>query len=420
MRERKDIQTIVSEARGGHRRLLVTMALLCLAAATALLLYWQRSGDVSPEEKYLWESSSIQDVIVTVTATGTVEPTSQFQISSELSGTVVEVLVGENDKVERGQVLARLDTTKLAAALSHSRAILASRVAHVSEVMASLDEMSQAYDRSVTLFEQQLVSRESYLASKAALARARASLQSAQAEVQVAEADVLINQSDLDKACICSPTSGIVLESNLEVGQIVASSLQAPVLFTIAEDLRQMELRVDIDEADIGQVSVGHKATFTVEAYQDRSFPATISELHYKPQTVNGVVTYTAILSIDNSELLLRPGMTATAIITVNEVRQVLTVTNAALRFSPPVPETAESAGGSGLLGMLFSSPPSSAPISGNSKPGEGNRSLYLLRDGQSTEISVRTGASDGFITQILEGEIAPGDRVITDLVKRR
>ena len=207
----------------------------------------------------------------------------------------------------------------------------------------------------------------------------------------------------------------MILSRNVDVGQIVASALQAPVLFTIAEDLSQMELQVDIDEADVGAVRVGNPATFTVEAYQGRVFPAEIAEVLYAPQTVEGVVTYEAILSIDNADLALRPGMTATSEIVVEEIGEALLVPNAALRFAPPAePEEAEERGG-GLLGLLIPRPPEERPTAPPPGP-DGSRTLWVLRDSVAAPLMVRTGATDGLMTAILEGDLAEGDLVITDL----
>lgn len=413
---RKGIEEIVAESGRARRPVWIAVGGVLLAAVLLALWYLKNENAGNDAARYVTEEARIADVIVTVTATGTVEPTSQYEISSELSGTVVDVLVEDNDQVEEGQVLARLDTSKLDAAVLHAKAVLAQSQAHVREAQASLEEATDALDRNMSLYERSLVSRESYLSSRTAHVRAQAALESARAEVQVAEADLLVSESNLAKACICSPARGIVLESNLEPGQIVASSLQAPVLFTIAEDLAQMELRVDIDEADIGQVKVDDKATFSVDAWQSRTFPAAIAQIRYKPQTVNGVVTYKAILEIDNSELLLRPGMTANAQITVDQVRQALTIPNAALRFQLPVAGTEDRKRGSGLLGMIFSRPPSAAPVTRNDGPTTEERLVYVLKGESPEEVMIKTGVTDGQITQVIDGDLQPGDVVITDM----
>ncbi|MGC9370295.1 MAG: efflux RND transporter periplasmic adaptor subunit [Paracoccaceae bacterium] len=410
-----DIDDIVraGSARRPLRRALWLVLLLALGAGGWL---WWAGGSSEGERRYETVEAALAPVVVTVTATGTVEPTNLVEISSELSGTLREVLVDYNSTVKAGQELARLDTDKLEASLEHARASLAARKARVAEAEATLKEARDNYERMVELDRRGIVSLQDFRAAEAAYARAQAALKSAEADQSVAEADLKVEEANLAKACICSPIDGVVLDIDADPGQIVASSLQAPVLFTIAEDLRRMELRVDIDEADIGKVEVGDPAEFTVEAYQTRRFPAVISELRYASETVDGVVTYKAILSIDNDELLLRPGMTATADIIVERIDEALTVSNAALRFAPPAEPEEDEAEGRGLLGMLIK-PPSVAPATRVTVSPEGWRTLWVLRDGEMQPVEVRTGETDGMVTEITEGGLAPGDRVVVDIV---
>ncbi len=387
----------------------VTIALVALGG-----WYWWSSREAQSMAAYITEPARRADVTVVVTATGSVEPTNNVDISSELSGTVRSVEVDFNDTVSKGQILARLDTAKLEATVEHARATLAATDARLALAKATLEETEDAYNRSLQLAERGIASQEAFQSAQAAYRRAEASVRSAEADQQVAAADLNMNEADLAKACICSPIDGIVLDRNVEVGQIVASALQAPVLFTLAEDLSKMELRVDIDEADIGKVEPGDAATFTVEAFPDQSFPATIAQLRYAPQTIDGVVTYQAVLSLDNSDGLLRPGMTAVAEIVVNEVRDALVVPNAALRFAPPA-EDEQSGGGSGLLGMLFPRPPSNAPVT-RSDTGDGERTIWILRDGAAVPVSITPGATDGLVTVVASGDLTEGNAVITDM----
>lgn len=409
-----DIETIVKSAGTGSplRRWLVWIVVLAVAGAG--ILYWWNASSRQNVPVFVTETIGRTDIIVQVTATGTVEPTNQVEISSELSGTVRSVEADFNDLVTKGQILARLDTAKLEANVELGRASLTASEARVAEATATLNEMKDNYDRAVMLEQKKVTTLEGLLKAKAAHDRAQAALKSAEADIRVSEANLRINEADLAKACICSSINGVVLDRNVEVGQIVASSLQAPVLFTLAADLKNMELRVDIDEADIGKVKVGHEATFSVEAYQGRMFPAAISQLRFAPKTVDGVVTYEAILSIDNADLLLRPGMTATADIKVAEINDTLAVSNAALRYSPPV-ETAES-GGSGLLGMLFRNTPDRTASPAATVGADGRRTIWILRNGQAAAVEILPGETDGTKTEIREGDVAEGDLVITDL----
>lgn len=392
--------------RGGWRRggLWVLAALAVAAGGLAL---WLGLGGGGAETAYRTEPVSRADLTVTVTATGTVEPTNQVDISSELSGTLRSVNVDYNDMVTAGQELAALDTTKLEAELAVAEANVTSAEAQLARARTTLEEARENYDRTLALDERGVASHQTLLADRAEYDRAAADVTVAEANLDLARAQLGLVQADLDKACICSPINGVVLDRAADKGQIVASSLSAPVLFTIAEDLTQMEVQVAVDEADIGAISEGDAVLFTVDAYDERSFPATIRTIRYAPETVEGVVSYTAVLSVENEDLSLRPGMTATADIIVSELKDVLAVPNGALRYAPAVePEEEENSGG-GLLGMIMPHRPGDGTATASGK------SVWVLRDGEPVEVPVVPGESDGSLTQIVEGDLSVGDRVI-------
>jgi len=372
-------------------------------------LFWTASGDQKDDIQYITAPAIQGDLRVTVTATGTVEPTNLVEVSSELSGTLDSVNVDFNDTVTKGTVLAELNTTKLEALLAVSKASLDSAIARVAIAEATLEETRERYETARSLEARGVTAHQTIVAQRAAFVRAQAALQSAIADRALAEADLDLHHAELDKACICSPIDGVILDRAVDAGQIVAAALSAPVLFTVAEDLAQMELQVDIDEADIGRTAVGNTATFTVDAYDGRLFPAAIAEIRFAPLTVDGVVTYKAILSVDNSDLSLRPGMTATADIVVAEIRDALTVPNAALRYTPPAAPI-ESEERSGLLGMLI-------PDSDDARNIGDDRTLWIMRNDAPMEINVLAGETDGRMTQILEGALAVGDLVVVDRI---
>ncbi|MDJ0637819.1 MAG: efflux RND transporter periplasmic adaptor subunit [Paracoccaceae bacterium] len=386
-----------------------TLIVVLLAALLSILWFGVASNDRQAAAKYITSEVTEGSFVVLVTATGTVEPTNLFEISSELSGTVESVNVDFNEAVEEGTVLASLDTDTLEAALQVSRASLDSAIARVAVAEASLTEARQTYELSRELEQRGVTAHQSFIVNEANFARAKAELQSAKAERALAEANLDIRQTELEKACICSPVAGIVLDRAVDPGQIVASSLSAPVLFTVAEDLTEMELQVSIDEADIGRVRVGQTAEFTVDAYDDRRFPAEIVQVRFAPEIVDGVVTYKAILRIDNAELILRPGMTATADITVAEVEQAMVVANAALRFSPPEEQDATSDERSGLLGMLIPDDPDRTTAATNM------RTVWVLAADGPQEIEIEPGLSNGKFTEVLSGKIALGDQLVIE-----
>jgi HlyD family secretion protein len=328
------------------------------------------------------------------------------------------VAVDFNDRVKTGQVLARLDPDSARAKFRQSEAALSLARAGVQEAEATVTETANRLRRTRDMIAKKLSSPEELDTVAAAAERADAALAVAKAKVDQAKAQLDADQRTLDKTEIRSPIDGIVLKRQVEPGQTVAASLQTPVLFTLAENLAQMQLKVAVDEADVGQVAAGQSASFTVDAYPDRDFPATLTQVRYAPETVDGVVTYGTLLSLDNADLSLRPGMTATAEILVREEHDAVLVPNAALRFAPPKADAGQ--GGRGLVGMLLPRRPASARRTqeADRHTGKGAK-VWVLRDGEPVAVEVRTGATDGVSTQVLDGTLAPGTEVLVDVERR-
>ena len=383
-------------------------------AAAALLLYLVfGSGGSNNGISYVTEPVTMSDLTVTVTATGAVQPTNEVEISSELSGIVRNVLVDYNSAVTTGQVLAELDTDKLSSTADSARAKLHAAKAKVSEAEATVLEKELEHERQQMLVARKVGAGQQLEVAEAAHQRALAALESAKADVAAATADLALNETNLSKARILSPITGVVLSRNVEPGQTVASSLQAPILFTIAEDLTKMEVQVDVDEADVGSVREGQKATFTVDAYPDKSFSAIIRELRFGSEVVQGVVTYKAVLTTDNSELLLHPGMTATAEIVTAQVDDAVTVPNAALRFSPPA--DTQDVDQRNFLQKIMPGMPRLRRASSPHAASGTERKVWVLADGTPQEVSVTVGPSDGKRTQVVSGDLKPGQAVIVD-----
>jgi HlyD family secretion protein len=422
MAERKPIGTgDVTAILEAHRKTTLLRRRRVAAASAAFvvlvsLVLWRRSGDDDGGAAFRTQAAVTDRLVVTVNATGTLQPTNQVEVGSELSGIVDTVFVDFNDRVERGQVLARLDTLKLSAEALQSKARLVAAEAALQERRASAVEAEAALRRMESVRKAsggRVPSRQDYDAASAAAARARALVASAQAEIEVARAKLDFDSTNLAKAEIRSPIDGVVLSREVEPGQTIAASLQAPKLFTLAEDLAQMELEVDVDEADVGQVREGQQATFTVDAYAERSFPARITQLRYASETVNGVVSYKAVLQVGNADLALRPGMTATADIVVATVEGALLVPNEALRFVPPVERRDER----GLLqklmpfGRRFSEAVPSLPRSGK------RRTVYRLEAGRPVPVEIEVGLTDGRRTEVTGGGLDAGSEVVVDAV---
>lgn len=415
---KKDVgSTLGLEAASGRRRTFVRWLLLAVVAAgLAGGAWWVLSSrEAGSQVRYVTIPAERGTLSITVTATGTLQPTNQVAISSELSGTVREVLVDNNDTVRAGQVLAKLDTDKLEAQVARERANVDMAKARLKEAQVAAAEAKRKFDRYTELASRKIVSDQDLDAAKSAYERAAATVESGEADVKVADADLRLRETDLQKACICSPISGVVLRRSVEPGQTVAASLQAPVLFDLAEDLTAMELQVDVDEADISLVADGQHAQFTVDAYPDRTFSAVVTKVRFAPDTNEGVVTYKTYLAVDNKELKLRPGMTATAQIMVRKVEDALLVPNEALRFVPPQPQASTRSRGL-LQSILPQFPRRNRTPPADTGVGGGKRRVWVLRDGVPAPVEVSAGFSDGQTTEIVGGTLKVGDAVITDV----
>jgi HlyD family secretion protein len=281
----------------------------------------------------------------------------------------------------------------------------------VVEAQATVIEKEKERARRIALTASKTGSIQELEVAQAAYDRAIASLASARADVRAAEAQLHLDETNLTKSQIKSPIGGTVLKRSVEPGQTVASTLQAPVLFTIAEDLKQMEVRADIDEADVGKVQTTQQATFFVDAYPGRRFPAQIRLLRFGSETIQGVVTYKAVLTIDNSELLLRPGMTATVEIIVTEIVEAVLIPNAGLRYSPA---TTDPSASRSFLQRVLPGPPPFRPPSERQETGS-NRTVWVLRNGEPMQVKIVIGASDGKLAEVTGGELKVGESVIVD-----
>jgi HlyD family secretion protein len=391
---------------------------LALLAVVLLLVKWNMdSGDA--EIQFKTRPVKKGSITITVTATGNLTPTNQVEVGSELSGIVDTVDADFNDQVTVGQVLAKLDTSRLDAEVLQAWAMLASARAKVLQAKATVNESRNQLKRLEAVRElsnDRAVSQQDIETAQAIMDRAAADKASANAGVDQAKASLEAIETDLSKTVIRSPINGIVLARSVEPGQTVAASLQAPVLFTLAEDLTKMELNVDVDEADVAQVKEGQDADFTVDAYPDKTFPAKITQVRYGPKTVAGVVTYETILNVDNSDLLLRPGMTATADIIVNKIEDAILVPNAVLRFDPPeIEETADNSR-RGVM-RLFPSRKHPAKKRTELHPDRSHQLVWTQKNGELISIDVVTGESDGSMTEIKSGDVTPGMKLVVDMI---
>ncbi len=400
------------------RRASTWLAVAALAAAGTALWWWQDRRDEQTTPRYVTETLQRGNLRITVTANGKLQPTRTVSLGSELSGTVARVRVDVNDTVKKGQVLVELDTSKLRDQITSARAAVAAAEAAVRQAGAATQEAQASLQRLEEVHRLsggKVPAATEMDVARATLAKAKAAEASARANVTSAQATLRTNETNLTKASIVSPIDGVILTRNVDPGYAVAASLQAVTLFTIAEDLRHLQISVNVDEADVGQVSVGQKATFTVSSWPGRSFPATVTRVAYGSTLTDNVVTYTTLMDVGNDDLSLRPGMTATATISATERKDVLLVPNTALRFTPsagagtpggaggggiPGGQGATS-GGSSILSKLMPRPPSSGSPKRTGSTKGGPKQIWVLDQDQPRALTVQTGLSNGRVTEV-------------------
>ncbi len=399
-------------SRAGGKKLYLIGGALVVALAAYFLF---AGGNGAPLGQYVTEEATTGNLVVTISASGTLQPTRSVDVGSELSGTLDAVLVNENDTVKQGQVVARLDTSKLQDTAAKSRAAVAAAQANVAQMEATVAESRANLNRLRHVAELsggKVPSKTELEAAEASHQRAVANVDSAKAAVVQAKATLKSDETNIAKAVIRAPINGVVLTRKVEPGQTVVANMTTPVLFTMAEDLTKMELQVKVDEADVGHVEVGQPASFTVSAWSGRSFPATLQRVGIGSTTTDNVVTYKTVLGVANDDLALRPGMTATARIVTANRENVLMVPNAALRFSPP--STTEAMPQGSFISRLMPRPPQQKKPQVKKASGA-EPQVWVLDNGQPKAITVQVGASNGRQTEITGGELKSGMAVITD-----
>jgi HlyD family secretion protein len=368
------------------------IALLIVALAAA----FGRGGKTGRTGGQRFETVKVDRgrIVARVTASGTLSALVTVQVGSQVSGRIQTLSVDFNSPVHRGQILATIDPQLFQAAVEQARANLAAAEGNLAKAKAQALDANRQYERAKSLLQgERLIAQADVDTAEANARVAEAQVQASQGALEQARASLYQAQVNLGYARIVSPIDGIVISRNVDVGQTVAASLQAPTLFTIAQDLRKMQVDTDVAEADVGKLSTGMETTFAVDAYPGERFRGAVRQIRNAPTTLQNVVTYDAVIDVANPELKLRPGMTANVTFIYAEKEDVLRVPNAALRFRPP-PELAAAA-----------------------KPVPDRRTVWILRGGRPTPVAIRTGLSDGTLTEALESELAVGEALITEMI---
>jgi HlyD family secretion protein len=390
------------------RRVIAWVASLLLIAAAGVGAWRYRQSHQPAPVTYQTTPLTRRHVVGRITATGTLLATVTVTVGTQVSGRIQKLMADYNSPVKKGQLIAKIDPLLFQAAVEQSRANYASAQAGLKSAKAQADLAVKQYAREQSLLKENLAAQQDVDNAQSNVAVTAAQVDVASASVAQNEAQLHQAQTNLSYTDIISPIDGTVISRSVDVGQTVAASLQAPILFTIAEDLTKMQVNTNVSEGDVGRLEEGMPAYFTVDAYPGERFKGKISQIRNSATTVSNVVTYDAVIDVDNGDLRLRPGMTANATVTYADKKDVLAVPNAALRFKPP-PEanvakpaaTAATAhrardGGAGGEGEGDGS-----RVKGRPGPNDA-KAVWTLSDGAPVQVSIKTGLSDGAYTEIV------------------
>ena len=425
------------------KKIIISAAILVVIAGVVLVLslFSRNKNDISKYEKKAIDKGNIEALVIT---TGSLNPVTTVDVGSQVSGRINKLYVDFNSQVKEGQVIAELDQSQFITRVKQNEANYQSAEASLEKAKVTLDNTKKKYDRAMNLFEKDLISFEEKETIETQYYSAMADIQSSEARLEQAESQLDSSKVDLTYTIIKSPIDGLVINRRVNIGQTVAASFQAPVLFQIANDLSKMQVECSVDEADIGKVKEGQKVRFTVDAFPDENFTGKVSQVRYSPEIVQNVVTYTTIVEVNNPEMKLRPGMTATVSVVTGEAKNVLRVPNSSLRFNPSLsPEEMQELMASMRQEMRErrgdSSRPEGSRPGGDAhgqaaqRPGSGQQTSGMRgfsmqgarmrqfarvwiedENGELKMVFVRTGVTDNSYTEIVSGNLKEGQLVIT------
>lgn len=422
------------------KKVVAWVVALAVVAGIAVGVWRWRERSAAPEITYRSAAVEKRRIIAKVTASGTLQATVTVQVGAQVSGRISKLMADYNATVKKGQLIAKLDPQLFIAAVERERANTMAAKAGVTRAEAQQRDADLVLKRARSLNEQGLASAAELQTAETAVSVAAAATEVAKATLQQQQAALNQAQVNLSYTDIYSPIDGTVISRSVDVGQTVAASLQAPVLFTIAEDLKKMQVHTSVAEGDVGRLQPGMETWFTVDAFPGQRFKGKISQIRNAAQTVQNVVTYDAVIDVQNDDLRLRPGMTATTTIVYAEKHDVLAIPNTALRFKPPseVSSAIASASSSATPAASLSvtaaggdpaaashgASATPAPSGSSSRRRRWNggletpeRQIFVLRNGKPEQIEIKVGLSDGSMTEITGGDLKEGEQVITEAI---
>ena len=373
-------------------------AAMLAISAVAILAGWYFLTGSTTAPRIVSAKVTEGPIVRSVTATGTVNPVITVQVGTYVSGPITAIYADYNAPVKKGQSIAKIDPRPYQVTVDIAHATLANSKAQLGKDQADLDYKKVTYERNLALYKADAVSKDTVDSAYSAWQMDVAQVKLDRANIQQQTANVAAAEVNLNYTNIVSPVDGTVVSRNVDVGQTVAASFQTPTLFLIAQDLTKMQVDSNVSESDIGYVKGGQKATFRVDAFPDRDFEGTVAQVRQAPITVQNVVTYDVVVSVENPELLLKPGMTANVNVVTASKGNVVRVPIDALRFAPPGQPPADSAAVDGT-------------------PGRQTR-VWVLASRKVTPVTITTGLSDGTWVEVAEGDLQEGDRVVTDEIR--
>ena len=380
------------------KKIVIGCAAAAVIAGVLFFALRSRGNDVG----FRTERATTGDIRATVTATGTVNAVTNVLVGTQVSGTIKRLFVDFNSKVKKGQTIAEIDPTTLEAQADQARANVLAAKANVAKARAALADSQRTMERNRQLLSKNLIAKSDFDTAETNYESNKAQLAATEAQVAQTEAALRFSQTNLNYTKIVSPVDGVVVSRNVDVGQTVAASFQTPTLFTIAQDLTKMQIDTNVDEADIGKIKVGQKVDFSVDAYPNTTLAGDVEQVRIAPITVQNVVTYDVVIKVDNTDLKLKPGMTANVSIIVAKKAGVLRIPNAALRFRPPEKDSKRPA-----------APPEKE--SRRATGGPRGYNVWTMADGKPKQIPVTIGISDGIFTEIASGEVREGQEIIVE-----
>jgi HlyD family secretion protein len=410
-----------------NKRLIVIIAVVAAIGVGGIA--YSRARSTTKEAAPITAAVTRGDVVEKVSATGTLQPVTTVQVGTQVSGTIKALYADFNSEVRKGQVIAELEPSLFQTQVEQARATMTKLQADADRAQVDVEDTQTKLRRAQELFDQKLIARTDLETAQASAAQSQAALKSAQAQITQARAALNQVQVNLNNTIIKAPIDGVVISRNVDVGQTVAASMQAPTLFVLAQDLTRMQVSASVDESDIGQIATGQKVSFRVDAYPADTFTGTVSQVRLNPTTEQNVVSYTTMIDVPNPEMRLKPGMTATVTIQIAGSENVLRVPNSALRFRPAAGAWGSGVGdpGSGVSGIQGSALIDRAAATsgrGGAPRAVSNvdRSIgrvWTIRNGALEPVRIRMGVSDGAMTAVVEGDLKEGDQVVTGIAEQ-